>query len=159
MFIYIQKINVVPKVFLGILHFKESCNLIGLSVLIHNSRTRQIMGFAVKYKWQCFILDYFQRKLEAFFFFKKPTIFGPLCPFLGKTECSSSSVPISFFFKKLLTKHCSAKYCCAKLRKRNEWFPRNTGFRGTYAYIHGTGISWNTSHFVSFWLWNKLFKC
>ena len=29
MFIYMQKMNVIPDFLLDILHFKESCNLIG----------------------------------------------------------------------------------------------------------------------------------
>ena len=159
MFIYIQKINLVPKVFLGILHFKESCNLIGLSVLIHNLRARQVMGFAVKYKWQCFILDYFQRKLEAFF--SKNPLFLAHCVHIWAKQNVPQVLFLSVFFKKnfWLSIVLPSKYCCAKLRKSNEWFPRNTEFKVTYAYIHGTGISWNTSYFVSFWLWNKLFKC
>ena len=31
----------------------------------------------------------FKEKTKEFFFSKNPTIFGPLCQFLGKTECSS----------------------------------------------------------------------
>ena len=107
------------------------------SILTNTVRTRLSTdkGFAVKYKCQCFILDYFQKKLKNFFF-KKSTIFGPLYPFLGKHNVSLNPVPISFS-KTILT-----KYHCAKCwRKSNEWFLSNTGFRGTHVYMHGTGVS------------------
>ena len=39
--------------------------------------------------------------------------------------------------------------------------PKRPGYAtgGMHAYMHGTSISSNTSCFISFWLWNKLFKC
>ena len=40
MFIHKQKINLIPKFFLEMLHFKESCNLTGLERFGCNSRTR-----------------------------------------------------------------------------------------------------------------------
>ena len=54
----------------------------------------------MKYKWQCFILDYLEKKLK-FLFSKNPTIFGPLRPFLGETECSSKFYSYQWFLKKL----------------------------------------------------------
>ena len=44
----------------------------------------------------------FREKNKDFFFFpKNPTIFGPLCQFLGKTECSSKFCSDQYFLKKL----------------------------------------------------------
>ena len=46
----------------------------------------------------------FREKTKEFFFFffsKNPTIFGPLCQFLGKTECSSKFCSYHYFLKKL----------------------------------------------------------
>ena len=77
----------------------------------------------------------FPEKTEKFFFSKNSTIFGPLCPFLGKTEFSSKFCSCQFFFLKI-------KYHCAKFRRKsNEWFPGNTSFRRTHAHMHGTGVS------------------
>ena len=42
----------------------------------------------------------FREKAKEFFF-KNPTIFDPLCPFLSKTECSSKFWPHQYFLKKL----------------------------------------------------------
>ena len=53
MFICVSKINFIVYFFLGILHFKESCNLIGQhSILAYKSRTRIFpdMGLMVKYQ-------------------------------------------------------------------------------------------------------------
>ena len=41
------------------------------------------------------------REKTKFFFSKKPSIFGPLCPFLGETECSSKFCSYQYFLKKL----------------------------------------------------------
>ena len=44
----------------------------------------------------------FREKTKEFFFFlKNPTIFGPLCQFLGKTECFSKFCSYQYFLKKL----------------------------------------------------------
>ena len=43
----------------------------------------------------------FREKTKEFFFSKNPTIFGPLCQFLGKTECSSKFCSYQYFLKKL----------------------------------------------------------
>ena len=43
----------------------------------------------------------FREKTKYFFFSKNPTIFGPLCPFLGETECSSKFCSYQYFLKKL----------------------------------------------------------
>ena len=43
----------------------------------------------------------FREKTKYFFFSKNPTIFGPLCPFLGETECSSKFCYYQYFLKKL----------------------------------------------------------
>ena len=52
--ICMPKVNFIIHFFLGILHFKESCNFMANSILAHNSRTRvlPVMGFAVKYQQQ-----------------------------------------------------------------------------------------------------------
>ena len=56
----------------------------------------------------------FPEQNKDFFFQKKPTIFGPLSPFLSKTECSPKFSSYHFL---ILT-----KYHCAKFRgKSNEW--------------------------------------
>ena len=71
----------------------------------------------------------FPERNKEIFFQKNPTIFGPLCPFLGKTECSSKFFSYHFFL--ILT-----KYHCAKFwRKSNAWIPSNTGFRRTHAHM------------------------
>ena len=41
----------------------------------------------------------FREKTKEPFFFKNPTNFGPLCPFLGKQNVPLNSVPISIFLK------------------------------------------------------------
>ena len=43
----------------------------------------------------------FREKTKESIFQKKKTIFGPLCPFLGKTECSSKFCFYQYFLKKL----------------------------------------------------------
>ena len=76
-----------------------------------------------------------EKTKKTFFLPKNPTIFGPLCPFLGKTECSSKFWSYRDFLKKF-------KYHCIKFRRKsNEWFPSYTSFRCTHAHMHGTGIS------------------
>ena len=50
-----EKTNFIIHFFIKILHFKESCNLIGWQHLAHNLRT--------KISTLVFILDYFQEKL------------------------------------------------------------------------------------------------
>ena len=49
---HIQKFNFIPHVFCEIMWFKESCILIVLRFLVHNSRTRflEICCFCKKYK-------------------------------------------------------------------------------------------------------------
>ena len=42
----------------------------------------------------------FREKSKLFFFSKNPTIFGPLCPFLGKKECSSKFCSYQYLLKK-----------------------------------------------------------
>ena len=51
---YMQKVNLIPPFFLEMLHFNESCNLIGQQYFGHNLRTRVFpdKGFAVTYKFQ-----------------------------------------------------------------------------------------------------------
>ena len=43
----------------------------------------------------------FREKTKGFFFSKTPIIFGPLCQFLGKTECSSKFCSDQYVLKKL----------------------------------------------------------
>ena len=43
----------------------------------------------------------FGEKTKEFFFSKNPTIFGPLCQFLGKTQCPSKFCSYQYFLKKL----------------------------------------------------------
>ena len=43
----------------------------------------------------------FRKKTMDFFSSKNPTIFGPLCPFLGETEYSSKFCSYQYFLKKL----------------------------------------------------------
>ena len=43
----------------------------------------------------------FREKTKYFFSSKNPTIFGPLCPFLGETECFSKFCYYLYFLKKL----------------------------------------------------------
>ena len=50
MFIYMQKINFIILLFLTILHFKESCSLIGWQHLAHNSRPKILPDVLVKYQ-------------------------------------------------------------------------------------------------------------
>ena len=61
-FNHTQKFNFIPQVFCEIMWFKESCILIVLRFLVHNSRTRflEICCFCKKYKkhWH-FALLYF----------------------------------------------------------------------------------------------------
>ena len=49
-FICIQKINWIIHFFLAILHFKESCNLIGWQHFGHNSRPKILPDMLVKYQ-------------------------------------------------------------------------------------------------------------
>ena len=95
-----------------------------------------------------------EKKLKQFFFKKTPPFLAPCAHFcVKKKHVPLNSVAIRFCFFKI-----QAKYYCVKIwRKSNEWFPSNSGFRRTHAYMHGTGVSWNTSYFISFWLWDKLF--
>ena len=74
------------------------------SILTRNLRTRLSTGkeFAVKYKWQCFILDYFQKKL------KKPT-FWPTAPIFGQKRIFLWILFLSVFFKRIPTKYHLAK--------------------------------------------------
>ena len=131
-------------------------------ILTHNWRTRLSTdkGFAVKYKWQCFILDYWEKKLNNFFF-KKPHYFWPLCPFLGETECSSKFCSYHYFLKKLWPSIIVPKF--------EEVM---SGFQATLvseAHMHTwmeqayhyalCSMLISTSRSISFWLWNKLFKC
>ena len=76
-----------------------------------------------------------EKTKKKYFFFEKPHYFGPLCPFLSKTECSSKFCCDQFFFKKI-------RYHCAKFRRKsNEWLPSYTSFRRTHAHMHGTCVS------------------
>ena len=47
-----------------------------------------------------FYFKLFREKTKEFFFLRNPTTFDPLCPFLGKTECSSKFCSYQYFFKK-----------------------------------------------------------
>ena len=48
-----------------------------------------------------FYFKLFREKTKEFFFLRNPTTFDPLCPFLGKTECSSKFCSYQYFLKKI----------------------------------------------------------
>ena len=50
MFIFMQKIKFIIQLFLTILHFKESCNLLGWQHLFHNLRPKILPDVLVKYQ-------------------------------------------------------------------------------------------------------------
>ena len=87
MFTCIQKINLVHHFFLEMLHFKESCNLSSQDHFDTYLRTRLSIGkgLHMKHKWQCFILDYFQKKLKNFFF-QKTHYFWPTVPIFWQNK-------------------------------------------------------------------------
>ena len=61
-FLLVGNFDVYLNFILEILHFKESSIWLAKSILIQNLRKILLSdkGFAVKYTWLCFILDYFQ---------------------------------------------------------------------------------------------------
>ena len=63
-------------------------------------------------------------------FSKNPTIFAPLRPFLGKTECSSNFCSYQFFLILI-------KYHCAKFRRKsNDLIPSNTIFKRIHIHTY-----------------------
>ena len=104
MFIYIPKIHFIIHFFLEILHFKESCNLIGWQhfgpQLQNQNFARYGIGREISTTILLSILDYFQEKLRTKYFkkSKKPlfwgsfwAIFAKICPkvnFPGKMALS-----------------------------------------------------------------------
>ena len=137
------KSNLGPSLFfLRYCTLKSPAIWLAKNILTHKLRTRLSTGkgFPVKHKWQCFILDYLQKKLNIFFFQKNPLFLTNCVPFWAKQNVRLNSISI-IFLRKIPTNTA------------------NSGSRGTHAYMHGTGILWNTSNFISFGLWNKLLKC
>ena len=74
MFIWMQKINFMINFFLTILHFKESCNLVGLqhfgSYVDTQNYARYVGELSITIL--VFIIDYFQEKLTWQIFLKNP---------------------------------------------------------------------------------------
>ena len=94
MFICMPKINFIYRLFLEVLRFKESCNLIGQQYfgpkLMIQNFARYGIGGEISITI-VFIFDYYQEKLMAKFFKKtqKPyfgAILGPFYPNLGKKD-------------------------------------------------------------------------
>ena len=95
MFICMQKINFIILLFLTILHFKESCNLLGWQ---HFGPKLETQNFArcigeISITILVFILDYFQEKPTWQNFSKEPKsnfglILGLFCPDLGNNKFS-----------------------------------------------------------------------
>ena len=110
-----MKINFIINFFLELLHFKESCNLIGQQHLGHNLRNFIRYGISgeISLTILVFILDYFQQKLmtKVFKKSKKPcfgAICGSFCPNLGKNKfsrkkglCQLSNIPIIYIVQKI----------------------------------------------------------
>ena len=97
MFICMPKINFIIHFFLEILHFTESCNLIGWkhfdSLLENQNFARYGIGCKISITIIVFILYYFQEKNNDKIFQKiQKTLFlghfGPFIPNLGKNKFS-----------------------------------------------------------------------
>ena len=112
MFICMPKILFITHFFIEILHFKESCKLIGW---LHFSLTQEPTFWHIWDWWwninnNIFILDCFQEKLISKFFKKKKKYFGaifdPFCPnlakinFPGKKACQFLNIPNIYYHAK-----------------------------------------------------------
>ena len=123
------KINFIIHFYLDILHFKESCNLIGRKhfgpYLKNQNFSRYGIGGEISITILVFNLDYFQKKLMTKFFRKcKKSYFGTiLSPFslnLGKNEFSWKNVLCQFLNIPII-------YHRAKIMKKNaRTFAKNT---------------------------------
>ena len=114
MFIFMQKIKFIIQLFLTILHFKESCNLLGWQ---HFGPKLETQNFArcigeISITILVFILDYFQEKPTWQNFSENPksyfgSILGIFCPNLGTN---------TFFWKKWLRQFFNIRsiYHCVK---------------------------------------------
>ena len=133
-FICMAKINFIIHFFLEILHFKESCNLIGqqdFGPLVENQNfARSGIGGEVSVTVLVFILDYFREKLIPKFFkkSKKPylgAIFGPFFPKFWQKWISPEKGVLSVFKHFIYLSSCKKK----KTLMSHSWEKRRTDER------------------------------
>ena len=118
LFLHKQKNNLIIKFFLEMIHFKESCSLIGR--LADNSKTRILRnkGFAMEsqnLKELSFCIVFRKMKWQNFQKNAKYPTLGPFCPNLGKNEFSRKIVLCH-----VLASIVSPLTSCTKSEKTNE---------------------------------------
>ena len=152
MFIWIPKINFIIHFFFEILHFKESCNLIGWQLfgpLLDNQNfSRYGIASEISTTILISILDYLQEKLMTPFFKKsKKPYFESLLPKFGQKRVFLEERTLSVYRYSNYLRPCrkSEKTIEPFLRKMLKWrtdgrTDRQTGKRWFYRTLCRMGV-------------------